>query len=106
MMNITKDERTSTINLTNDLTETDLISMVMNHDLYDEVYEEYIEDLDCSADVNSEFEQFFSVLELLYKYNSNNATLIELVHVAHKIVKQRHDLFGEVLEDGTLKKIN
>tara|TARA_Y100000004_G_scaffold101518_1_gene113819 strand:+ start:628 stop:900 length:273 start_codon:yes stop_codon:yes gene_type:complete len=78
-----------------ELTEDSLINHVMLHPLYNDVYWEYIETLDIDSNGEyiesepnrSEFEQFFSVLEILYK-RKPDCQLMQIVHTAHRIVKQ------------------
>ena len=78
-----------------ELTEDSLVNYVMLHPRYNDVYWEYIETLDIDSNGEyiesepncSEFEQFFSVLEILYKRKSD-CQLMQIVHIAHRIVKQ------------------
>ena len=78
-----------------ELTGDNLVTHVMLHPRYNDVYWEYIETLDIGSNGEyiesepnySEFEQFFSVLEILYKRNPN-CQLMQIIHIAHRIVKQ------------------
>ena len=78
-----------------ELTEDSLVNHVMLHPRYNDVYWEYIETLDIDSNGEyiesepncSEFEQFFSVLEILHERKSD-CQLMQIVHIAHRIVKQ------------------
>ena len=86
-----------------ELTEDSLVNYVMLHPRYNDVYWEYIETLDIDSNGEyiesepnySEFEQFFSVLEILYKRKLGAGVvampycqLMQIIHIAHRIVKQ------------------
>ena len=92
-----------------ELTEDSLVNYVMLHPRYNDVYWEYIETLDIDSNGEyiesepncSEFEQFFSVLEILYK-RKPNCQLMQIVHIAHRMVKQRrfYELYtGKEIEE-------